>query len=184
MVHPVTESLGRLVQPSLILPLALAAWIGWRDLKTRRIPNFLTLGVALSGLAFQLAYHGWSGLTDGALGLVLGFGLLFLPYLLGGMGAGDVKALAALGAWLGPVLVLYLFVYMTICGVVIAVVMLCWKGKLWNRITMIKTTAVHWALCGAHGLKPVAASITQSESIPYGAALALGMALVFIKGVL
>lgn len=182
MFHPVTEYLGRQpIQSCLVLPLALALWIGWRDLKTRRIPNYLTLGVALSGLAFQLANYGWSGLSNGALGLVLGFCLLFFPYLLGGIGAGDVKALAAMGAWLGPALVLYLFAYMTICGAVIAVGMLCWKGKLWSRIV----EAVNLTLCIIHGLKPLpstASCQTASDSIPYGTALALGMLMILIYG--
>ena len=186
MLNPVTEFLGRLpIQSYLVLPLALALWIGWRDLITRRIPNYLTLGVALSGLAFQLANYGWSGLSNGALGLVLGFSLLFLPYLLGGLGAGDVKALAALGAWLGPALVLYLFVYMTIIGAVIALGMLCWKGKMRSRIVMGKVAAVNWVLCRFHGLRPVpptAIRQTASESIPYGTALALGMVMLFING--
>jgi prepilin peptidase CpaA len=136
-------------------------------------------------LAFQLANYGWSGLANGVLGLLLGFSLLFFPYLLGGLGAGDVKALAALGAWLGPTLVLYLFVYMTICGAVIAVGILCWKGKLRSRIVMAQAVAVNWVLCLFHGLRPLpptASRQTASESIPYGTALALGMVMIFING--
>jgi prepilin peptidase CpaA len=182
MFLPVTEFLGRLpIQSYLVLPLALALWIGWRDLRTRRIPNYLTLGVALGGLAFQLGSYGWSGLSDGALGLVLGFSLLFFPYLLGGIGAGDVKALAAMGAWLGPALVLYLFVYMTICGAVIAVGMVCWKGNLRSRTVV----AVNWALCLFHGVRPAPSTAigqSASVSIPYGTALALGMLMVLIYG--
>ena len=87
---------------SLIIPLLIAAWISWSDLRTRKIPNYLTLGAALAGLLYNLAVFGLSGLTSGILGLLMGFGFLILPYILGGMGAGDVKALAALGAWLGP----------------------------------------------------------------------------------
>ncbi len=87
--------------PDLILPLLLSLGMAGCDFKTRRIPNYLTLGGVLGGLGFQLGYHGLPGLLDGLAGLGLGFGLLLGPYLLGGMGAGDVKASAALGAWLG-----------------------------------------------------------------------------------
>ena len=87
--------------PDLILPLLLSLGMAGCDLKTRRIPNYLTLVGALGGLGFQLGYHGLPGLLDGLAGLGLGFILLLGPYLLGGMGAGDVKASAALGAWLG-----------------------------------------------------------------------------------
>ena len=65
--------------------------------------------------------------------MLLGFACLILPYLWGGMGAGDVKALAALGAWLGPKLTVFLFCYMGIAGGIIAVGYLVWQGILWQR---------------------------------------------------
>ncbi|MDP2046668.1 MAG: prepilin peptidase [Deltaproteobacteria bacterium] len=74
----------------LLIPLALTVWIAWGDLRTRRIPNYLTLGTAVAGLAYNFMSHGLSGLADGFLGLLLGFACLILPYLWGGMGAGDV----------------------------------------------------------------------------------------------
>jgi prepilin peptidase CpaA len=185
MLNPVAQLSGHLpIQPSLILPLLLAVWMGWRDLKTRRIPNFLTFGIALSGLAFQSVWFGWNGLSEGALGLLLGFSLLFIPYLFGGLGAGDVKALAAMGAWLGPVLVMSLFFYMTICGVLIALGMLCWKGKLRRTLSQFKDTTINWVLCRLHGLKHVSAAIgpTEGENIPYVTALAVAMVIIFVKG--
>ena len=101
---------------NLIPPFLIALWISYEDLRTRKIPNYLTFGAALAGLAYNLAVSGWGGLGDGLLGLLLGLAFLILPYLMGGMGAGDVKALAALGAWLGPAGTLYLFCYMAIAG--------------------------------------------------------------------
>ena len=56
----------------LVLPLLLAGWMAWIDIKTYRIPNYLTLGTALAGLAYQLWFHGWAGLADGFLGIGLG----------------------------------------------------------------------------------------------------------------
>jgi Flp pilus assembly protein protease CpaA len=60
-------------QAHLLLPLAIAMWIAWGDLRTYRIPNYLTLGTALAGLVFQIAFHGFSGVGSGFLGLILGF---------------------------------------------------------------------------------------------------------------
>ena len=108
--------------------------MGWNDARTRRIPNYLTLSCALAGLGYQLGFHGLHGLTDGLLGMVLGFGLLILFYLKGGMGAGDVKALAALGTWLGVWGTIYLFVYMAFAGAVLVTLVLWWQGVLWSRI--------------------------------------------------
>ncbi len=182
MAHPLGIGAGLEIQPFLVLPLLLAMWIGWKDLKTRRIPNYITLGVALSGLGFQAVSHGWGGLADGFLGLMLGFGLLLLPYLLGGMGAGDVKALAGLGAWLGPALTVHLFVYMAVCGTLIALGALAWQRKLGTRILYYWNGALNWALSRYHRVAPAAPRTTESQSIPYGVAMALGMVLLFIWG--
>ena len=90
-------------------PFLLSVVMAAGDWRSRRIPNYLTFGGALAGVAFQTAVFGWPGLAQALLGLFLGLGLLLLPYVLGGMGAGDVKALAALGAWLGPMGVFSVF---------------------------------------------------------------------------
>src|SRR3954453_2102749 len=72
------------------------------DWRTRRIPNLLTFGGAAVACAFALTFHGLEGLAVALGGWGVGFVLLLPMFLLGGMGAGDVKLLACLGAWLGP----------------------------------------------------------------------------------
>jgi len=168
---------------SLAFPLIIAWWIAWGDLKTRRIPNYLTFGAALAGLGFQLGYHGWSGMVGGLLGLALGFGLLIVPYILGGMGAGDVKALAALGAWLGPNQTLHLFLYLAIAGGVMALGMLLWRSLLWARIRGSVTLLTDRILCRhLPQLQPEAKAPEKLDGIPYGVAMALGMVALVILG--
>ena len=94
------------------------------DLRQRRIPNYLTVPAALLGLLFHsFAPGGWGFLTSLA-GFAVGFGLLLLPWIVGGGGMGDVKLLAALGAWFGPRLMLIAFAlsmavaFVMACGVV------------------------------------------------------------------
>ena len=78
------------------------------DLRMHRIPNYLTVPAALSGLIYHtLAPTGW-GLWVSLAGFGVGFALL-LPWLVGGGSMGDVKLLAALGAWLGPQCLLIAF---------------------------------------------------------------------------
>ena len=160
---------------ALLIPLALTLWIAWGDLKTRRIPNYLTLGTAVAGLAYNFMSHGFHGLADGFLGMLLGFTLLILPYIWGGMGAGDVKALAALGAWLGPQLTVYLFCYMGIAGGVIAMGYLVWKGLLWKKIKQGWSFLLNLILCQPVGAPRPPSPSQLTEGIPYGVAIAVGM---------
>ncbi|MHB8069269.1 MAG: A24 family peptidase [Desulfobaccales bacterium] len=167
---------------SLLLPLLLSIWMAWGDIRTQRIPNYLTLGTALAGLGFQLGLHGWGGLWSGFLGLALGFGLLILPYLLSGMGAGDVKALASLGAWLGPQNTFFLFVYMGICGGLLILLVLGWRGVLWSQMQQ------GWIylnrLWGRYltGMETPETTHLPKQKIPYATAMALGMAVLYWHG--
>ena len=72
------------------------------DLRARRIPNVLTFGATIGALVFHLVVAGVGGLAESAGGWMLGAALFFPMFALRGMGAGDVKLLAAVGAWLGP----------------------------------------------------------------------------------
>jgi len=168
--------------PDLALPLGVSVAIAWIDLRTRRIPNYLTLGALVAGLGFQAGFHGWPGLWQGVLGLLLGFFLLILPYVKGGMGAGDVKALAALGSWLGPLGVFSLFLYMAIAGGLIILGLLTWRGLLWAKLKEGWVALVNWTLFRPYGPGPPPAPTPQTPGIPYGVAIALGMAFLCWRG--
>ncbi|MEZ6066296.1 MAG: A24 family peptidase [Planctomycetaceae bacterium] len=91
-----TGSVVLVVVASLFTAIA-AIW----DLKSRRIPNKLTLPVFAAGWVFQAIDRGWAGLGDAGLGFLLGFGILFVLWIVGGGGGGDVKLMGALSVWLG-----------------------------------------------------------------------------------
>ena len=167
---------------NLVLPLALTLWIAWGDLKTRRIPNYLTLGTALAGLAYNSFNHGLPGLANGVLGMLLGFAFLILPYLWGGMGAGDVKALAALGAWLGPQLTVFLFCYMGMAGGLMALGCLLWQGIFWEKVKQGWIFLVNLVLCRPDGLAKTPPPSQLTEGIPYGVAIAVGMVVLVGMG--
>jgi len=180
---PVAGSLAEAVgwmssRGHLLIPLALTLWIAWGDLRTRRIPNYLTLGTAVAGLAYNFMGYGLSGLADGVLGMLLGCAFLILPYLWGGMGAGDVKALAALGAWLGPWLTVFLFCYMGIAGGVIALGYLAWQGILWQKIQEGWVFLLNLILCRPDGPPRPPSPSQLTEGIPYGVAIAVGMVVL------
>ena len=82
--------------------LALLAWAALIDLRDRRIPNWLTVSLALAGLAQSFTWAHTVTPGAAALGFATGFGITFVLFGLGALGGGDVKLLAGLGAWLGP----------------------------------------------------------------------------------
>jgi prepilin peptidase CpaA len=137
MLDSIGSSLPK-AQLTLVVPLLIALAMAWIDMRTNRIPNYLTLGCALSGLGYQLGFSGWTGLADGFLGMVVGFALLIFFYWKQGLGAGDVKALAALGAWMGPQQTIYLAIYMAISGLFLAVFFLWRRGLLGAKLRQFR----------------------------------------------
>lgn len=71
------------------------------DIRTRRIPNLLTIPMFLLGWGYQWQFHGTDGLADAGIAFALGFGTLFLLWMMGSGGGGDVKMMGALAVWLG-----------------------------------------------------------------------------------
>jgi prepilin peptidase CpaA len=72
------------------------------DLRSRRIPNWLVLPFMVAGLIVPAWLHGWHGLAQSLEGFALGAVIYGFLSLIGGMGMGDVKLVAAIGAWIGP----------------------------------------------------------------------------------
>jgi prepilin peptidase CpaA len=89
----------------VVLVVAVGAYVAMAacsDFRIHRIPNYITVPTAVLGLAYHTLAPTGMGPWMSLGGLAIGFGLLFLPWLFGGSGMGDVKLLAGLGAWLGP----------------------------------------------------------------------------------
>ena len=117
------------------------------DIRTRRVPNPLTLGIAVTGLA--LAATRWSGLSvaTAALGLAVGIALMLLPYVFGAMGGGDVKLFAALGTFLGPWPTVQAFLYTLLAGGLLAVWVALQRRRLRETVTnaavLVKTAGAN-----------------------------------------
>src|SRR5687768_18447072 len=105
-----------------VLVVAIAATACVIDIRTRRIPNWLTFGAALAAFVYQFAVAGSAGLMTAGAGWLVGLAIFFLPFALGGLGAGDVKLVAALGAWLGWYDTVWLGLYTGVAGAVLAIV--------------------------------------------------------------
>lgn len=158
--------------------LVEAAIIDGRQLK---VPNWLTFHLAFGGLAYA-AWMGGLPMLGWALGgLAVGLALLLPLYAIGGMGAGDVKLLAGVGAWVGPQLVLGAFLASAIVGGLMALVMVARAKDPWK----------HWFQMKAIGreILTVRDPVKLSENaaarkksmllLPYGIPLAVGSIAYF-----
>ena len=96
------------------------------------MPNWITFPMIISGWVFNTAMLGWEGLGYSLLGTVVGLGLLLPAYAIGGMGAGDVKLLAGVGAWVGSTVTFYAFCLSAVIGGVIAVAMVLYR-RGWRK---------------------------------------------------
>ena len=152
------------------------------DLRFHRIPNWLTLPALLVALLASPWVGATSGPLEAALGAALGLALLVGPYALGGMGAGDVKALMVLGAWLGPEATFGAAVWAVIAGGVFGLMMLALRGELgsfarrWGRTLFNSLTSRRIAY------EPPAAGSIASGGIPFAAAIAVGLAAQWYGG--
>ena len=150
-----------LVTSVMLLAIGLVACIV--DVRTRRIPNALTLGAALGGFVIQVLFGGLDGALTAAGGWLVG-ALLFLPFFaLRGMGGGDVKLLAALGAWLGPRETLWLAAYSAIAGGVFGVAVAVAHGYLQTALRNVLSMLVYWRTVG---LRPVPDLTLDSAKTP------------------
>ena len=100
------------------------------DIRSMRIPNWLTYPVMALASVYHLAINGWSGLLFSMEGIIVGTAVLIIPYLMGGMGAGDAKLMGAVGGLLGPEGVFLAFLFTALIGGGYALIVIALHGFL------------------------------------------------------
>lgn len=151
------------------------------DLRVRKIPNPLIIIALLFAFTYHIQQNGYSGFLFSLKGFGLGIALLIFPFLLGGIGAGDVKLLAAIGAIKGSIFVFSTFLWMAIWGGVIAVIILFYQRRLKETAVRLKQAFLLTSL-GMSGLSDSLSKEEFSLYYPYGAAIALGVLTSYFKG--
>ncbi|MEQ1897737.1 MAG: prepilin peptidase [Vicinamibacterales bacterium] len=161
------------VLPS-IAALAVASAACATDIRNRRIPNILTFGAAAAAVAYGALTGGAGGVATAGAGWLAGT-LIFLPFfLLRGMGAGDVKLLAALGAWLGPGAVLVIALYTSIAGGVMALGVALGRGYLRTALANITGLLRFWSVAGLRPAEGLTLETSTSPKLPYAIPLLAG----------
>ena len=159
------------------LAIALVACV--TDIRTRRIPNILTFGGALAGIVFHLVTGGMSGLFLGSSGWVVGVLIFFLPFALGGLGAGDVKLLGALGAWLGPKAIVWVALYTGIAGGIAALAVALARGYFSQAFKNIYLLFMHWRVVGVRPLHEVSLAGGTGPRLAYAVPILCGLLATF-----
>ena len=149
------------------------------DLRSRRIPNALTFPFITLGLVYHLVTGGPTMLLQSAEGMMLGLGLFMIPYLMGGMGAGDAKLMGALGALVGPGAIANICLFTAIAGGIysLGVIIMTREGKYFIMGGMISL----WVLAATRDLSLL--SMSRKEGMPrlcYAVAIASGTVLYIV----
>lgn len=147
------------------------------DFKEHKIYNLVLLPTFLFGVGYNILIAGWPGLLQSLLGLLVGLAILFIPFALGGMGAGDVKLLAVVGAVKGSLFVFYTALGMGLAGGIMALAIMAYKAGLFHNPA--KSFQGIWLML-ISGFKVNTFDIgTEKILLPYGLAIAVGAAGAF-----
>lgn len=160
-----------IIDSLMVLALLISCYT---DLRFQKIYNAVLFPTALLALGFHTGTVGLNGTVFALKGAGLGLALFFLPYLLGGIGAGDVKLLAVVGACKGTYFVFCSFLFAAIAGGVISLLVLIYRKKLLATLRQMGL-ALKTALMSRLTVWNFPKLDDENRaSFPYGVAIVLG----------
>jgi prepilin peptidase CpaA len=152
------------------------------DLRTRRIPNLLTFSAAGLALLFHFITGGVSAVGWSLAGYALGAVLFFPMFALRGMGAGDVKLLAAVGAWIGPGQVATAALLTSVVGGIMAVGVALATGYLMTALSNLWMLLTHWRVMGVCPVSGVTLEGSRGPRLAYAVPITIGtMVTLWLK---
>ena len=173
----------------LVVVVVAAAIAAFTDVRRFKVYNMLTFPVLVSGMVYHVATGGAMGFAMSVAGVIFGFAILLLPYLIGGLGAGDVKFLMSLGAWLGPWLLIPIFVVGAVATAIYAIVLAVIGrniGTLWCslQVTYLRLISMGKMLSAEDCREDFHDYVDRKDRhmrlIPFSAMLALGLVVSLI----
>jgi prepilin peptidase CpaA len=151
------------------------------DLRSRRIPNWLVFPFLIAGVFVSVWVHGWHGLEQSLAGMALGALLFGVLCWMGGMGMGDVKLCAAIGAWIGPA---QLGTALVLTGIAGGIMALCWAMAGGFLGELFKGTGDLIFGLKDRGIRPhpeLVLSNPLTRKMPYAPAIAIGTLVSFFS---
>jgi prepilin peptidase CpaA len=165
--------------------VALLCWAAAEDLRSRRIRNWLTLTLAVSGLAQSVLFGAVSTPGASVSGLVVGFALPFALFALGALGGGDVKLLAGIGAWLGPMAALQVFCLEAVIGAVMVLTQALAQGRarvLFRNSAMLAVNLAHVNDVGLDHVKATGHSCRSVDRpLPFAVPVLLAVLILLVR---
>jgi prepilin peptidase CpaA len=171
---------GSLPTPVAVV-LGATLFLALIDVRKYKIYNVFTYPLLLAGLIYNGWAGGTAGLADALLGTLLGFGILLPFYVLGGMGGGDVKLMAAIGAWLGLPLTFLVFLASSLAAGFYALILIVAYGRV-REVWL--NTQIAWLRLRALGRHlgtddQIEAEVKHPDRgrriVPFAAMIALGL---------
>ena len=145
------------------------------DVQSRRIPNVLTFGAAIAGVIFHATWG--NGALFSVEGWAVAAAAFVIPFALGGLGAGDVKLLGALGTWLGPGQAIWLALYTGVAGGVLSVVVATYYGYLGQALSNVRLLLTHWRVCGVGPVHEISLEGSAGPRLAYALPIFAGLVL-------
>ena len=145
------------------------------DIRSQRIYNWLTYPLILAGFATHTVFGGYAGLKFAAGGFAIGFTVMAIPYFLGVMGAGDVKLMAGVGAWLGLDVTFTSVLFTCIAGGVYALGILAIQRELFKPVLRnVGNTFSVFVATRKFNFAPTTSTERAMPRLCYGVAIAVG----------
>jgi prepilin peptidase CpaA len=184
-LHSFFDLLGMLVtdpRTGVLLALLVAAAVS--DYRTYRIPNWLTMG----GILFALVYNAvvppvWhAGWTWAPAGLLLGLGAMLPMYAIGAMGAGDVKLMAMIGAFLGVSATMQALLFSVVTGGLAALVYALRKRMMARMLANAGGVmrGLLWSAVAGSAPSLRAAAMPSVGKLAYGISIAMGTTVYLV----
>ena len=162
----------------LMLLIPMAMFIIYYDVRYRRIPNLLVLGLLIGGLTININFGGFNGALTSVEGFALAFLPMFLIHVFGAMGAGDVKLFGAVGSVIGVSMVPLTFVVVVMLGAVLAIYTMLRAGTIFS--TLHGVLRIFVGIMPGWEMPRFAIPPDRKHTIPYGVAIMLGSLLAAV----